>query len=126
MILCELANENNLHITWLVTFYVIFLLYRNSNTNKMKTRNTTTRFMNGNIDVDGEILDILTAEFGMAAVMECEIDFSDAIYSDGFIHAIENGLIPQIDTIAKSFESKKEGEYHHVIYNDECYVIYFK
>ena len=36
----------------------------------MKTRNTTTRFMNGNIDVDGEILDILIAEFGMAAVME--------------------------------------------------------
>lgn len=92
----------------------------------MKTRNTTTRFMNGNIDVDGEILDILTAEFGMAVIMECEIDFSDAIYSDGFIHAIESGLIPQIDTISKSFESKKEGEYHHVIYNDECYVIYFK
>ena len=91
----------------------------------MKTRNTTTRFMNGNIDVDGEIMDILTAEYGMAAVMECEIDFSDAIYSDGFIHAIENDLIPQIDTIAKSFENKKSGEYHHVIYNDECYVIYF-
>ena len=91
----------------------------------MKTRNTTTRFMNGNIDVDGEIMDILAAEYGMAAVMECEIDFSDAIYSDGFIHAIENDLTPQIDTIAKSFENKKEGEYHHVIYNDECYVIYF-
>ena len=92
----------------------------------MKTRTTTTRFMNGNIDVDGEIMDILTAEFGMAAVMESEIDFSDAIYSDGFVNAIESGLIPQIDTISKSFESKKEGEYHHVIYNDECYVIYFK
>ena len=93
--------------------------------NIMKTRNTTTRFMNGNIDVDGEIMDILTAEYGMAAVMECEIDFSDAIYSDGFVHAIENGLVPQIETIQKSFENKKSGEYHHVIYNDECYVIYF-
>ena len=92
----------------------------------MKTRKTTTRFMNGNIDVDGEILDILTSEFGMAVIMECEFGFDDAIYSDGFVHAIESGLIPQIDTISKSFESKKEGEYHHVIYNDECYVIYFK
>lgn len=92
----------------------------------MKTRKTTTRFMNGNIDVDGEILDILTSEFGMPVVMECEINFDDAIYSDGFIHAIESGLIPQIDTISKSFERKKEGEYHHLIYNDECYVIYFK
>ena len=92
----------------------------------MKTRNTKTRFMNGNIDVDGEVFDILSSEFGMAAVCECEIDFDDAIYSDGFVHAIENGLVPQIDTISKSFESKKEGEYHHLIYNDECYVIYFK
>ncbi len=92
----------------------------------MKTRKTTTRFMNGNIDVDGEILDILTAEYGMAVAMECEINFDDAIYSDGFVHAIESGLIPQIDTISKSFERKKEGEYHHLIYNDECYVIYFK
>lgn len=32
--LCKLANENNLHISLLVTFYVISLLYRNSNTNK--------------------------------------------------------------------------------------------
>ena len=92
----------------------------------MKTRKTTTRFMNGNIDVDGEILDILTSEFGMAVIMECEVGFDDAIYSDGFVHAIESGLIPQINTIAKSFENKKMGEYHHVIYNDECYVIYFK
>jgi hypothetical protein len=73
----------------------------------MKTRKTTTRFMNGNIDVDGEILDILTSEFGMAVIMECEVGFDDAIYSDGFVHAIESGLIPQIDTISKSFESKK-------------------
>ena len=34
----------------------------------MKTRNLTTRFMNGNIDVDGEVFDILSSEFGMAAV----------------------------------------------------------
>ena len=31
--LCKLANENNLHISLLITFYVISLSYRNSNTN---------------------------------------------------------------------------------------------
>ena len=85
----------------------------------IKTRKINTRFMNGNIDVDGVIADIINNEFSFVC-------WDHAIFSDGFISAIEDGLIPQINTIELSCKAKSYGEYHHFIYEDECYVVYFK
>lgn len=80
----------------------------------------------GNDDVEGVILDILIQEYDHKRVIFHEIDFSDAIYSNGFISAIERGAIPQIEGIHPSYQRKREGEYHHLIFNDECYCVYFK
>jgi len=84
--------------------------------------------MNGNIDVDGVILDILIEEHGHAAVYSSNIDFSEAIYSNGFIEAIEDDKIPMLKlypTDSHRFYNELS-EYHHIIVNDECYNVYFK
>jgi hypothetical protein len=84
--------------------------------------------MNGNIDLDGVILDVLTDEHGHGAVYSSEFDTDNAIYSDGFILAIEEGKIPMLElhaTDCHRFHNELE-EYHHVIINDECHSVYFK
>jgi hypothetical protein len=91
---------------------------------KINTRNKETRFMNGNIDIDGEILDILIEEYGQKDVLFSDFDTDNAIYSDGFISAIEEGLIPELE-LFESHKAKYDKEYHHVIINDDCYVVYF-
>ena len=91
----------------------------------MKTQKIKTRFMSGNIDVEGVISDILCNEYGCGVVYGLGFSFDDAIYSDGFISAIESGLIPNINKIELSFKARKSGEYHHIIINDECYNVYF-
>lgn len=94
----------------------------------LRTRKQSTRFMNGNIDVDGEILNILIAEYGQMEVLMSDFDADNAIYSDGFIDAIKDGKIPTLEllpTDSHRFYNDLE-EYHHVIINDECFNVYFK
>lgn len=91
----------------------------------MKTRKVSTRFMDGNVDVEGIISDIIANENSWDAIVKSGFSFDEAIFSDGFIDAIDGGKIPLIDTIEESYKQKKEGEYHHFIFNDECYIIYF-
>ena len=86
----------------------------------MKTRKTNTRFMVGNIDVEGTIFDIFVNEYGMNEVVNSGIDFDNAIYSDGFISAIENGWLPKLQLKSSIV---KCGEYHHVIIENECYIM---
>jgi hypothetical protein len=95
---------------------------------KLKTRNKETRFMNGNIDIDGEILNILINEHGQKAVYSSDFDTDNAIYSDGFISAIEEGKIPMLELHSTDSQRRfnQLEEYHHVIINDECYNVYFK
>lgn len=84
--------------------------------------------MNGNIDLDGDILNILIEEHGQSEVMLSDFDTDNAIYSDGFISAIEEGKIPMLElfpTNSHRFHNELS-EYHHVIINDECYNVYFK
>jgi hypothetical protein len=90
----------------------------------MKTRKVNTRFMTGNIDVECVIYDIMANTYGMMVICECGIDFEDAIYSDGFIYAIESGLIPELE-IVKNYDKRGDQEYHHLIINDECFRMYF-
>ena len=95
---------------------------------KINTKNTATRFMNGNIDLDGEILNILINEYGQKEVLFSDFDTDNAIYSDGFIKAVENGKTPTLklhSTDSHRVYNELE-EYHHVIINDECYNVYFK
>lgn len=94
----------------------------------LNTRNKETRFMNGNIDLDGDILDILIKEHGQREVLFSDFDTDNAIYSNGFISAINAGKIPMLElypTDSHRFHNELE-EYHHVIINDECYNVYFK
>lgn len=49
----------------------------------------------------------------------------DIIYSDGFISAVENGLVPSLENIQEAFLPKTNKEYHHFIFEDECYIAYF-
>jgi len=93
----------------------------------LRTRKKQTRFMNGNIDVDGVIFDILVDNYGMSEVCSSNFDAENAIYSDGFIRAVESGKIPTLElhfTDSHRFFNDLE-EYHHVIINDECYNVYF-
>lgn len=84
--------------------------------------------MNGNIDLDGTIFDILVEEHGMKEVCSSNFDTDNAIYSNGFISAIKDGKIPMLELHStdshRTFNELEE--YHHVIINDECYNVYFK
>lgn len=91
----------------------------------MRTRDIQTRFMSGNVDLDGEILDILTEAHGYKEVVFSDFDTDNAIYSNGFIYAIEEGKTPELE-LHESHEMKQGiREYHHVIINDVCYFVYF-
>jgi hypothetical protein len=76
-------------------------------------------------DLECFIDELLTNEYGYDAVMNFEIDFCDALYSSGFIFAINEGGIPRIEKIQLSGAALRGGEYHHLYYNDTCYVVYF-
>ncbi len=94
----------------------------------MKTRKTNTRFMHGNIDIDGIVCDILTNEYGHSDFYSSDFDTDNAVYSDGFICAVEERKTPTLEpfpTDSHRFHNDLE-EYHHVIINDECYNVYFK
>ena len=91
----------------------------------MKTLKVNTRFMQGNKDLEGVIIDALIENCGHESVLMSDFDFDEAIYSDGFINAIEKGLKPTMN-ITESFNAKGNEEYHHVIINDTCYVMYFE
>lgn len=89
----------------------------------MKTTKVHTRFMDGNKTT--EVFDILSEHYGMNVVCNHKIDYEAAIFSNGFINAIEDGLIPILGSEHESFKQKQDKEYHHFILNDECYVVYF-
>ena len=92
----------------------------------MKIRKIDTRFMKGNIDLDCEIISIMIDKYGMKEVILSDFNFDNAIYSDGFIDAVKVGMIPVLGSETKSHLPKNEKEYHHVIVNNECYVMYFE
>lgn len=94
----------------------------------METRKIDTRFMRGNIDVDGVVYDALISEYGHEAFFSSNFDTDNAIYSDGFINAIKKGGTPTLDLFpTDSFRFHNElTEYHHVIIDNECYNVYFK
>ena len=91
---------------------------------KLNTKTAETRLMKG-YKCD-EMFDVLADYFSMPEVAHHVIDFSDAIYSDGFILAVENEMIPDITDYEVAGSRSKEQEFHHIIYNDVCYKIYFK
>lgn len=90
----------------------------------MKTKEINTRSMQGLKDVDGEIFNILCSHYSMDEIFESKIADEDAIYSRGFINAIEMGLIPTLEVVS-NHALKGDIEYHHFILNDECYCALF-
>ena len=71
------------------------------------------------------VFDILVEKYGMDKVCFDEIDWLEALFSNGFMLAIKEGLTPELGSHKLSGESKYCGEYHHLISNEICYVIYF-
>ena len=65
----------------------------------MKTREIYIKGSRFYKDLECFIDELLTNEYGYDAVMNCEIDFCDALYSSGFISAIDKGGIPRIEGI---------------------------
>ena len=94
----------------------------------MNTSKIKTRFMQGNIDLDGDVFNAIVNNLGMKKAMEIDFDFDNAIYSNGFVSAIKEGLIPDFSTLRTScsFTNNKGNEYHHVIVEDDCFVVDFK
>lgn len=93
----------------------------------MRTLKKETRFMVGNIDVDGVIIEIMEETHGKSAVRESAFS-DDTVYSDGFISAIRAGRVPMLElheTTSSRFHNDLD-EYHHVIIDGECYNVYFK
>ena len=91
----------------------------------MNIQKINTRFMQGN--KCSEVFDLLADHYGMSKVSHNKIDFEECIFSDGFIRAIENdAMIPVLDSQKLDCEKKTNQEYHHFIFENECYIIYFK
>lgn len=90
----------------------------------LNLRPAKTRFMNGNIDIDGDIFNILIDAHGQRETLLSDFDTDEAIYSDGFISAIKDDKVPELK-LHESFLPKKDKEYHHVIISDVCYFVYF-
>ena len=110
-----------------IYIYLCFIK-QNEKIKIMKTVKKQTRFMDGNIDVDGFVFDLLVNEYGLKAVLESEFDTDNAIYSNGFVIAIMSDKVPTLElhpTTSHRHSNELE-EYHHVIINDECYNVYFK
>jgi hypothetical protein len=102
-------------------------LFENFNSEiDISTRKVNTRFMSGNLDINNDIFYILVDKYGMGKLMNNIIDYNEAIYSDGFIRAIEDGKTPILDSEVESWKPKSGSEYHHLIYDDICYVVYFE
>jgi hypothetical protein len=92
----------------------------------MKLAQVNTRFMQGNKDIDGVVADIMIEKYGFQEVIiNSGIDFDNAIYSNGFISAIKEGLVPEPKLIEIPSLVKGSVEFHHVIIGDECYAMYF-
>lgn len=84
--------------------------------------------MNGNVDLDGIVFDLMVEKYGLKEVLEFDFDFDNAVYSDGFINALEDGLVPEMklhSTTANNGYYANQQEYHHVCVNDECFKMYF-
>jgi len=94
----------------------------------MKTIAVPTRFMNAQRDVDGVIVDILVEKYGAKEVLlDTNIDWDAALFSSGFIHAIESGLTPVLSSIKKEeIHIAENFEYHHLLTEDFCYKVYFE
>lgn len=72
-----------------------------------------------------EMYNILVDYYSNHEVAHHPIVFEEAIYSQGFVSAVERGLKPEISQYHEAHLSKSEKEYHHIIFNDTCYVMYF-
>jgi len=91
----------------------------------LKVEQVNTRFMRGN--KTSEVFDAVADYYGMGVVCSDEIDYAEAIFSDGFILAMENDLMPIIGSHEVSLQGRKgDVEFHHIIFNDECYKVYFE
>jgi hypothetical protein len=75
-----------------------------------------------------EVFELMCEEYGMNAMCcETQFDYEEAIFSNGFIHAMENGMMPILGSEREEHERKRNNEeYHHFIHEGECYVVYFK
>jgi Ran GTPase-activating protein (RanGAP) involved in mRNA processing and transport len=86
-----------------------------------------TRFMSGN-----KIKNFTLWEFTdmtQIEMMEFPYDLESAIISDNFLKALQENKIPDFTTIKESntFHNANSinQEYHHIIINDICYIVYF-
>ena len=95
---------------------------------EIQVRKVKKDFMIGNIDVDNTIYnDVLLQNYSYTELNDNGWMTDDIIYSDGFISAIERGLIPALkkfDTDSHRFYNELE-EYHHAIIDGVCRNIYF-
>lgn len=74
-----------------------------------------------------EVFDLMADHYGMGVVCSDEIDWSEAIFSDGFILAMDSDLMPILGSHEVSLGARKnDTEFHHIIFNDECYKVYFE
>jgi len=88
-----------------------------------------TRFMRANKDEETLVFDSLVEENGMSEVCNNKFCYEDALFSNGFVDAFEDGSLPILGSEIKAEDWDKRHcgkEYHYAILNDECYVIFFK
>lgn len=92
-----------------------------------RMRKQKVSFMTGNIDVDGLVYGVIENNYSFKEIMESGIDFDNAIYSNGFISAITDGLVPVLELKPTIYSAGAlQDEYHHICINDECFKMYFK
>jgi len=90
----------------------------------MTTQKVKTQFMMGN--KTSEVFELMAEKYDWSQLCNHTIEYDQAIFSDGFIAAMERGQMPILGTEKESGTNRHGNqEYHHLIDNDVCYVVYF-
>lgn len=71
------------------------------------------------------VFDKLAEVHGMGVVCAHHIDYDQATFSNGFMSAVSAGRLPILGTEECSAPTMRGMEYHHFLFEGECWVAYF-
>lgn len=73
------------------------------------------------------VFDLLADVHGMGVACSAEVDYSEAIFSDGFLCAMnQDKMMPILGSEVPNTDHPGTEEWHHMIVDGECYRVGFR